>query len=584
MEDESKRKLEEENKKYNKYEIKRPFESEEENQKFIKFYKQSFLKNVDKITLSLDKDVIEFLEMFITALTLEINKRFPEPNYSFYCIYRVKSAKSNIDKLEDYIKRLQEENSEVKMKDITDLIGIRIIVEKIPHNVSVSKKNPNYKELQELQQQRKQNLLYSEECHDFETSIIDGECTVYEYYQKSKELLNHIYSMLDEGEEYPEYAIKLKETYKELIEYCQRNMDFLEVAGTDEEIVRKSTKNKSFYVGNKNLSKQIDYTVILKDFDARIDSKFALKLYSSALPNIIKSSESLRGLGASVDTDSSRTKKKREKSGYVADFFGIDFKGIPINLECQIMYIDEYLASTLGYSAHSNMPGKNHMPLEIPPAYVKKKMKLLKSFNDDNMEKIDTKRLSLLRYIISLKELSLEEKTIINNIINRKMEDKAIPISKSEREALENIVSLTDEQSSKLKEELYKVGEIRFFSWAEHISAHHATARLDKDSSAKDRVKIYYDSPYECLAHILRQQIEGYKLEPLESKFIELYLGKIYEKQEEWLENKKINKIDNSSIMEFELADYIKNKLPELKKSLSDFDKRSTVIFEGEEK
>ncbi len=559
------------------YNVKKPFTSEEENEQYRKFYEKDVMKNLDRMILSLDKDMMEYLEMFITGLALEINKKFPEPNYSSYIICRIKSAKSDIDKLEDYIKRMKKENGEISLKEITDLIGIRIIVEKIPHNISISKKNQNYKELKELQKIRKKNTLYSEECHDFETSILDGECTIYEYYKKSKELLEHIYDMLNEGEESEKYACKLKETYQELIKDCERNMKFIEVIGNGEDIVRKDRKTNSFYVGNKSLSDKIDYTMILKDFDSRIDSKLALNLYSSSLPNMIKNSEILNGLGGSVNMDPSRTKKKREESGYVADFFGIDFKGIPINCECQIMSIDEYLASTLGYAAHSNMPGKNHIPFKIPPAYVKKYMKLLEDFND--VKVIDSDNLRLLRNIMKVKDLSEDELTTIDNIITRKKGNDSIEVSKKENIVLKNIVQLTDEQKEKLEKELYKEGITNFKLWAENISALHATARLDKDSSVKDRVKIYYDSPYECLAHVLRQQVEGYNLDSVESNFIESYLEKIYAKQEEWLAREKIK---DHSIIEFELLQYIKDELPVLRKKLKNFDS-TTVNFEEEE-
>ncbi len=112
---------------------------------------------------------------------------------------------------------------------------------------------------------------------------------------------------------------------------------------------------------------------LLKDFDSRIDSKLGLKLYSNYLPHIIENSDVLKKLGISMSKDSSRIKNKRESSGYVSDFFGLDSSIIPIKTELQVMYTNEHQESIIGYSAHSKMPGKEasfwkshqHMLIEI---------------------------------------------------------------------------------------------------------------------------------------------------------------------------------------------------------------------------
>ena len=54
--------------------------------------------------LSTDSEIMRYMEIVCSTLLLEINKKFPEPNYSIYLTSRVKSSKSNIAKLEDYTK------------------------------------------------------------------------------------------------------------------------------------------------------------------------------------------------------------------------------------------------------------------------------------------------------------------------------------------------------------------------------------------------------------------------------------------------------------------------------------------------
>ncbi len=124
----------------------KPFDDELENKKFEDLY-ISISKKLDKMILSTDSDIMRYMEIVCSTLLLEINKKFPEPNYSIYLTSRVKSSKSNISKLEDYTKRLKETNSSVSIKNILDLFGLRIIVEKIPHNVTLDTNNPEYETL-----------------------------------------------------------------------------------------------------------------------------------------------------------------------------------------------------------------------------------------------------------------------------------------------------------------------------------------------------------------------------------------------------------------------------------------------------
>ena len=118
-----------------------PFDSIEENEKYKKLYNET-LKNLDKMTLSNHKDIQRFVEILSSALLLEFNKILPEPNYSIYLTYRFKSPKSNIHKLNDYLSRKSDKDDDKSIKTISDLIGLRLIIEKIPHNISINKNNP----------------------------------------------------------------------------------------------------------------------------------------------------------------------------------------------------------------------------------------------------------------------------------------------------------------------------------------------------------------------------------------------------------------------------------------------------------
>ena len=87
-----------------------PFKNDEENKKFEVLF-NSFQNSIDEMILSNDPDIKKYLEVFISGLLLEINKKFPEPNYSIYVTYRIKSQRSDIAKLADYLRRAKDPSS-----------------------------------------------------------------------------------------------------------------------------------------------------------------------------------------------------------------------------------------------------------------------------------------------------------------------------------------------------------------------------------------------------------------------------------------------------------------------------------------
>lgn len=90
----------------------KPFNNELENKKY-KSLQNSVETKLNKMILANKPDVIRYYEILCSSLLLEINKKFPEPNYSIYLTSRVKSSKSNIAKLEDYTKRLKENGENI---------------------------------------------------------------------------------------------------------------------------------------------------------------------------------------------------------------------------------------------------------------------------------------------------------------------------------------------------------------------------------------------------------------------------------------------------------------------------------------
>lgn len=537
----------------------KPFNNDIEDKKYECLYNDYILKDLNEMILSNDIDIMKYLEIIVSSLLLEINKKFPEPNYSIYITYRIKSQKSDIEKLSDYIRRLKESSSSISIKDITDLIGLRIIIEKIPRNITISKNNPEYKTFKEISDEREKNIELSKQYHNFESKINDADCTYLEYYTQSKNILNDILSIFDSETVYSkEYASELKTKYNNLISECEKKLEILTALGDyNSKIDIESLEN------DRNSSK-IDFKQLLKNFDSRIDSKLGLKLYSNALPDIVENSSILKNLGISISKDPSRIKNKRESSGYVSDFFGIDSSIIPIKTELQIMYTNEHQESIIGYSAHSKMPGKKANFMEVPSAYVNRNLLLLNNMGNSTF--ISNDELHLFNKICNIKNINKDNikllKCITNqsNVVLKNNCPIGIQIEDKYLRDLKNICTLNDEELSLLKDILYKNGCKIYDSWAKNISAYHATARLDKDSSAKNRVKIHYDDPYECLAHVIREQIDGHNSNSIDSEY---YLEHVYKCQSEWLEKVGLMSTE-SSVMDFEIEDYTRNSLPKL--------------------
>ena len=547
----------------------KPFDDELENKKFENLY-TSISKKLDKMILSTNPGIARYIEIFYSTLLLEINKKFPAPNYSIGLISRVKSSKSNIAKLEDYTKRLKETDSSVSVKNILDLFGLRIIVEKIPHNVTLDTNNPEYETLKMLADERKENIKISEKYHKFESKIDNKNCTYFEYYTKSKQLLKDTLNILKSETAYSKnYAIYLKDKYNNLIRECNKKIAILTALGN------YSTKINLDTLKNEPDTQKVDFKELLKSFDSRIDSKLGLKLYSSTLPEIIKNSKQLQALGIIMNPDKSASKIKREKSGYVADFFGLYSTVLDIPIELQTMFVNEHVESIMGYSAHGNMPGKEAKFMEVPSAYTTRNMKLLNNIGKNDIisndelalinqicdikksnKTFNRKYTKLLKYIASQENIEFENNSPIGIKIDEKLKDPLV-----------SFCTLTKKESEELKTKLYNKGCEIYTNWAENISAKHTTARLDMDSSARNRIKIHYDNPYECLAHTIREQIENHNPDSIDAEY---YLKNIYLNQNELLKTSGLM-ASESSVIDFEIDEYIKNDLPNLISKIDDY-------------
>ena len=162
----------------------------------------------------------------------------------------------------------------------------------------------------------------------------------------------------------------------------------------------------------------------------------------------------------------------------------------------------------------------------------------------------------LLKYIASQENIEFENNSPVGIKIDEKLKDPLV-----------SFCTLTKKESEELKTKLYNKGCEIYTNWAENISAKHTTARLDMDSSARNRIKIHYDNPYECLAHTIREQIENHNPDSIDAEY---YLKNIYLNQNELLKTSGLM-ASESSVIDFEIDEYIKNDLPNLISKIDDY-------------
>ena len=83
-------------------------------------------------------------------------------------------------------------------------------------------------------------------------------------------------------------------------------------------------------------------------------NKLDLELGNLMLLDVLYTSKQIRNLGINVSKDPTRTKKKRNSNGYIADFYSLDMpNGLTAEIQLQSLY--RYIDGESGYSAHNKM-------------------------------------------------------------------------------------------------------------------------------------------------------------------------------------------------------------------------------------
>ena len=365
---------------------------------FLKGLIREYTKNMNKFTNPVAQ---HYCHSLVSAFMLEFRKAYE--NYDIRIPYRIKSPKSTLDKVLNQLSNKDKstyfinEAGEPQGKlneEIRDMLAMTVVATNRPPIFSY-KKDP---EIKGLIDEVKRNYALLEEMQNFSNQIIDDmfsgkkkktynySCTREEYYINSIILIHRIKTLI-----HPESTDLLKR-YDEMLDVIKANVpsEFFKVANKtakDElmfgtlqttehiDLVRKMTqrfidRNKlskednDFLQGRMTINdtKVVNFNTILDDFTARIHDKLDLAVLTKQVQSIFAQSRILRRFDVSITDEP--IKAKRTPNGYVANFL---YLNTPFGLvEMQLQSAHENIEGSYGYSAHSEMEGKNFKEFPIP--------------------------------------------------------------------------------------------------------------------------------------------------------------------------------------------------------------------------
>lgn len=364
-------------------------------------------RNVKKFN---EKSTQNYFNNFIAALMLEYHKAYE--NFDIRVPYRIKSAKSALDKVIEYLARddksVYEYNSQQEYQgrlkeDLTDMFGITIVACNRPPTFY-----SNDPEINELIEEKKRSHALLGTMQKYKLKITRTEfsgvepnsysynnnSTRKEYYLNCILLINRIKSLID-----PNATILLKK-YDDMIDKIKANVPerFFMIAdsmakdpqiaqklNSEEEIkmayeLTQSLIKSDFSAEDINSIKQaitpkdievIDFLDLIEDFTARIYDKLDLAVLKKQVYSVFENSELIKKFGITICPESE--KAKRTEAGYVSDFVYLNTPFGKIEMQLQSQH--EHIEGNYGYSAHGEIEGKGIKEFEIPHRNDREKIK-----------------------------------------------------------------------------------------------------------------------------------------------------------------------------------------------------------------
>ena len=341
------------------------------------------------------KDVRKYMYQFMATIGLELEDRFE--NYvsfddnGFKLFGREKSEKSIINKknhnIEEYDREFQEalkSNSDLptSVRPIYDFYAFKLVCPEIKnYNIIISKVV-----LDILQDIKKNHSEYSDYIKKLEEEPYSSYSIIFNFIDNNfgneyPELKGKILSILNEQKSsedvqefldntnsdvstmtYAEYYSKLidcnqilirlayEESVEEYVRIAQGGIDakdeFSEIIRAGKSMQKISEDDYHEY--SKKLQE------LLEHISRKRSNKLDLALGDLIIYDILNTSQKIKDLGITVSKDPSRTKKKRNPNGYIANFYSLDMpNGLTSEIQLQSLY--RYTYGESGPAAHNKM-------------------------------------------------------------------------------------------------------------------------------------------------------------------------------------------------------------------------------------
>lgn len=310
-----------------------------------------------------NKNVQDYFHYVIASIMLSQHKRYED--FTVEIPYRFKAPKSIKDKIQDYASRtsikLNPETNEpsIDIKNINDIFAMKIIACNRPPTFYSS--DP---EIQKLIEEKKQNHRILGEMQEFKSKLIKEDfsspkiynysCTKVEYYEKCKQLLTQIKTLISPNAE------MLLNYYDKQITDIDNCLAFMKAANDENKLIDE----KDISNNKMNFFKALD------DFTSRVHDKLDLAVLTKQVNSLFSNNELFEKLNISLSSEP--MKIKRTKDGFVSNFLYIDT--LFGTIECQLQSQHEYQEGNYGYAAHTNLKGKAITPLRIPEPKDKEKI------------------------------------------------------------------------------------------------------------------------------------------------------------------------------------------------------------------
>ncbi|MBQ7411079.1 MAG: hypothetical protein IJW20_06840 [Clostridia bacterium] len=375
-----------------------------EGKGFFRGFISEYSKNVDRFNNPVTQ---RYFNNLIATIMLEFHNSYE--NSDIRTLYRIKSPKSVLDKVLDYLSRTEKSDYEINQfgepqgrlkEDLSDMFAMTIVgCNRPPIFYSndpeiqelIKEQNKNHILLGEMQKY-KSRLTGSEfssgtkRSYKFDYKVGEEPLSREEYYVYCMSLIEGIKSLINPN------ATKLLKKYDDMLENIRANVpeEFIELAEPfvfEEEtlyprttfdkrqivsqistshIYKKADDAKALVEMKKDITEKdvevVDFLDLIDDFSARIHDKLDLVVLRKQVEATFADSELLKQFGVKIIPDS--LKQKRTEEGYVSDFI---YLGTPFGkVEMQLQTQHENQEASYGYAAHCDMDGKSFKEFDIP--------------------------------------------------------------------------------------------------------------------------------------------------------------------------------------------------------------------------